>query len=61
MSVREISAEEITSTIRQLCIEANTILGDEVVEALKKGLEREESKTGKDIFRQLLENGKIRL
>ena len=59
MGVREIAAEEITSTIRQLCIEANTILGDEVVEALKKGLEREESKTGKDIFRQLLDNAKI--
>jgi fumarate hydratase subunit alpha len=59
MGVREITAEEITSTIRQLCIEANTILGDEVVEALKKGLEREESKSGKDIFRQLLDNAKI--
>ena len=59
MGVREITAEEITRTIRQLCIEANTILGDEVVEALKKGLEREESKSGKDIFRQLLDNAKI--
>jgi fumarate hydratase subunit alpha len=59
MGVREIAAEEITSTIRRLCIEANTILGDEVVEALKKGLEQEESKTGKDIFRQLLDNAKI--
>ena len=59
MGVREIAAEEITSTIRRLCIEANTILGDEVVEALKKGLEREESKSGKDIFRQLLDNAKI--
>jgi len=59
MGVREIQAEEITSTIRRLCIEANTILGDDVVEALKKGLEKEESPVGKDIFRQLLENAKI--
>jgi len=59
MGVREIAAEEITSTIRRLCIEANTILGDEVVEALKKGLEQEESKSGKDIFHQLLDNAKI--
>jgi fumarate hydratase subunit alpha len=59
MGLREIQAEDITSTIRRLCIEANTILGDDVVEALKKGLEKEESKTGKDIFRQLLENAKI--
>jgi fumarate hydratase subunit alpha len=42
-----------------LCIEANTILGDDVIEALTKGLEKEKSKTGKDIFRQLLQNAKI--
>ncbi len=59
MGVREIQAEEITSTIRRLCIEANTILGDDVVDALKKGLEKEESPVGKDIFRRLLENAKI--
>ncbi len=59
VALRQISAEEITSTIRRLCIEANTILGDDVVEALKKGLEKEESPVGKDIFRQLLENAKI--
>ena len=55
VALRQISAEEITRTIRRLCIEANTILGDDVVEALKKGLEKEESAVGKDIFRQLLE------
>jgi fumarate hydratase subunit alpha len=59
VALKQISAEEITRTIRRLCIEANTILGDDVVEALKKGLEKEESKTGKVIFRQLLENAKI--
>ena len=59
MGVREIQAEEITRTIRRLCIEANTILGDDVVDALKKGLEKEESPVGKDIFRRLLENAKI--
>ena len=59
MGVREIQAEEITRTIRRLCIEANTILGDDVVDALKKGLEKEKSTVGKDIFRQLLENAKI--
>ena len=59
MGIREIQTEDITSTIRRLCIEANTILGVDVVEALKKGLEKEESPVGKDIFRQLLENAKI--
>jgi len=59
MGVREIQADEITRTIRRLCIEANTILGDDVVAALTKGLEKEKSKTGKDIFHQLLQNAKF--
>jgi len=57
--MREIPVEEITKTIRRLCIAANTVLGDDVVEALKKGYEKEESPVGKDIFRQLLENARI--
>jgi fumarate hydratase subunit alpha len=59
MALREIPAEEITRTIRRLCIEANTLLGDDVTEALKRGYEKETSPTGKDIFRQLLENAQI--
>ena len=59
MAVKEIAAEEITKTVKRLCIEANTILGDDVIEALTKGYEIEESPMGKDIFRQLLENAKI--
>ena len=59
MGIRKIAATEIIKTIRRLCIEANMILGDDVIEAYKKGFEREESELGKDIFRQLLENAKI--
>lgn len=59
MSVREIQAEEITKTIRRLCIEANTILGDDVIQAFEKAKEGEESPVGRDILRQLLNNAKI--
>jgi len=59
MGVREIPAEEITNTVRRLCIEANTILGDDVIEACKEGLKKEESPAGRDIFRQLMENARI--
>ena len=59
MNVREIRVEEITQTIRRLCIEANTILGDDVLAALRKGFENEESPAGKEVFRQLLENARI--
>lgn len=59
MVVREISAEKITGTIRSLCIEANTVLENDMIEAYKGGLKKEESSTGRDIFRQLLENARI--
>lgn len=59
MGVREISAEDITRTVRRLCIEANTVLGADVIEAYVKGLEREESPVGQDALRQLMENAKI--
>jgi len=59
MEVREIPAEEITKTIKRLCIEANTVLGDDVIEAYKKGYENEKSPVGRDILLQLLENSRI--
>jgi fumarate hydratase subunit alpha len=59
MSVREIPAEKVTSTIRRLCIQANTVLGEDVIQAYEKGLEREESPIGQDCLRQLLENAKL--
>jgi fumarate hydratase subunit alpha len=59
MGVREIPVEDITNTVKRLCIEANTILEDDMIEALNMASEQEESPVGKDIFRQLLENAKI--
>lgn len=59
MEIREITAQEITTRVRDLCIEANIVLPDDLIEAYKKGYEREESPLGKGIFRQLLENAKI--
>lgn len=59
MDMREIQSAEITKTIRRLCIEANTLLEEDVVAAYKRGLEIEESPVGKDLFRQLLDNAKI--
>ena len=59
MGMREIHAGEITSTIRRLCIEANTSMEDDMIAALNSALEKEESPVGKDILRQLLENAEI--
>ena len=59
MAVREVPAEEITKTIKRLCMEANTMLGDDVIEAFKRGYEREESPVGKHVFSELLENAEM--
>lgn len=40
-------------------MEANRRLGEDVIEAYKRGYQKEESPVGKDIFLQLLENAKI--
>lgn len=59
MGVRDISVSKITEAVRRLCIEANTILGDDAVAALEASLAAEESPVGRDIFRQLLRNAEI--
>lgn len=45
--------------VKNLCIEANTVLSDDLIEAYKNGYEKEESPIGKDVFLQLLENASI--
>jgi fumarate hydratase subunit alpha len=57
--MRTIPFEQIRDTVARLCIEANCILGDDVIRAFEQGLEIEESPTGKEILRQLLENQEI--
>ena len=59
MAVRDITAKQITEKVRNLCIESNTILGEDMIEAYRRGMEMEASAVGKDIFRQLLDNAKI--
>ena len=59
MDVREVSVTTITDVVRRLCIEANTILGDDAVAALEASLAAEESPVGQDIFRQLLRNADL--
>jgi fumarate hydratase subunit alpha len=59
MRVRDIQFDAIRDTVAKLCIDANCLLGDDVVRALKDGLVTEESPAGKDILNQLLENEQI--
>ncbi len=57
--MRPIPFDQVRDTVARLCIEANCILGEDVVRALEKGREVEESPTGREILNQLLENQQI--
>ncbi len=57
--MREISTQAIVDAVKDASIRSNLELGDDVVEALKRAVEYEESDVGKDILRKLLENAGI--
>ena len=57
--MRELQAKEITSAVKRLCMEANYYLGEDVLNAIKEGLKKEESPLGKDILQQIVENAEI--
>jgi fumarate hydratase subunit alpha len=57
--MREIQFETIRDAVARLCIDANCLLGDDVVQSFKAGLAAEESPAGKDILNQLLDNEQI--
>jgi fumarate hydratase subunit alpha len=57
--MRRIEANTITQTVEKLCMEANYFLGRDVIEALERALESEESPIGQKILRDILENARI--
>jgi fumarate hydratase subunit alpha len=57
--MREISVKDIIGTVKDLCIEANYQLGEDVEKALKEGYQKEESPTSKETLGQILENVQI--
>jgi len=57
--MREIKTDIIINALKNMCIEANCVISDEVLALLNKSLSIEESPTGKEIIQQILENDKI--
>ena len=57
--IREISTDVITENIKEMCIEANHFLSEDMDAALKKAAAEESSELGKKILNQLQENLKI--
>lgn len=54
--MRIIQVSEVTQNIKEMCIEANHFLTDDMKSALKKACEQEEAPLGKQILCQLQEN-----
>lgn len=57
--MRSIHVNDVTSNIREMCIEANHYLAPDMDEALKNAVETEKSGLGKQILNQLQDNLKI--
>lgn len=57
--MKEINASTITDVVEQLCMKANYDLNKDIMEALKAGVSREESETGRIMLNQLIENARI--
>lgn len=57
--MREIDVSVLTESLKEMCKEANYNLGEDVINALQKGLAEEISPVGNEVLRQLLENARI--
>ena len=57
--MRNISVDEITKNIKEMCIEANHFLSEDMKKAINNAYEKEESEVGRNVLEQLQENLKI--
>jgi fumarate hydratase subunit alpha len=57
--MREVDVKMITEKVKALCMEANTDLGEDVLRAFDKAMEKEESPLGIEILKELKENARI--
>jgi len=57
--MREIEASSITQAVAQLCQQANFVLSEDVLFALKQAQQTEESPLGREVLSQLIENARI--
>ncbi len=54
--MREISCNDITNAVKELCISTNKILPDDLVDCISCGYENEEKELPKSVMNDLLEN-----
>ncbi len=59
MSIREIPAERITEAVKDLFMDCNYYIGDDILGALKAARENEDSQLAKDVLTQIIDNDAI--
>ena len=57
--MREVDVKLVTEKVRDLCMKANTDLGEDVLQAFDRAMEKEESPLGVEILKELKENARI--
>ncbi len=57
--MREVHVKEVEELVRRLFVEANLYLGEDVLEALRRALQQEESPVGREVLEELLENAEV--
>ena len=57
--MREVQASEITRAVKDLFIDANCNLGEDVLAAFDRAIETDESPVAKEVLRELKENARI--
>ncbi len=57
--MREITSEEVTQAVENLCISSNCTLNEDVWKALREKLKNEESLVGKEVLEEILENDRM--
>ncbi len=57
--MKTIFADDITRAVRNLCIQACTVLGDDVIHQIRSALETEESPIGRMVLEKIIQNAEI--
>lgn len=58
-NVRVIKSEDITNTVKEMCINANCYLNDDIRNALSESIKTEKSEVSRGILKKLIENADI--
>ena len=59
MNIRQIKAETVTQTVKQLFLDCNYFIGKDIMTALENARENEKSEVGKSVLTQIIENDKL--